>query len=93
MADLPTGRPAGDSEQAGDVGDERAELRRRNLLGRIGQGVLRRRMRLHDQAISTSGNYGEIFERNVGEKTPLALKRGPNAQWAKGGLQYAPPIR
>ena len=45
------------------------------------------------RAISTSGNYGEIFERNVGEKTPLALKRGPNAQWAKGGLQYAPPIR
>jgi len=45
------------------------------------------------RAISTSGNYGEIFERNVGEKTPLALKRGPNAQWTKGGLQYAPPIR
>ena len=45
------------------------------------------------RAITTSGNYGEIFERNVGEKTPLALKRGPNAQWAKGGLQYAPPIR
>ena len=56
MADLPTGRPAGDSEQALDVGDERAELRRGNLLGRIGQGVLRRRMRLHDQAISASGD-------------------------------------
>ncbi|MBC7434698.1 MAG: amino acid ABC transporter substrate-binding protein [Bdellovibrionales bacterium] len=45
------------------------------------------------RAVKTVGNYGEIFERNVGEKTPLALKRGPNAQWSKGGLQYAPPIR
>ncbi len=45
------------------------------------------------RAIKAVGNYGEIFERNVGEKTALALKRGPNAQWNKGGLQYAPPIR
>jgi general L-amino acid transport system substrate-binding protein len=45
------------------------------------------------RAVKAVGNYGEIFERNVGEKTPLALKRGPNAQWSKGGLQYAPPIR
>lgn len=39
------------------------------------------------------GNYGEIFERNVGESTPLKIARGLNAQWNKGGLQYAPPIR
>lgn len=39
------------------------------------------------------GNYGEAFERNVGEKTPLGIKRGLNALWTKGGLQYAPPIR
>lgn len=39
------------------------------------------------------GNYGEAFERNVGEKTPLGIKRGINALWTKGGLQYAPPIR
>lgn len=45
------------------------------------------------RAITATGNYGEIFERNVGEKTPLALKRGLNAQWSKGGLQYAMPIR
>ncbi len=45
------------------------------------------------RAIAATGNYGEIFERNVGEKTPLALKRGLNAQWSKGGLQYAMPIR
>jgi len=39
------------------------------------------------------GNYGEIFERNVGIKTPLKLERGPNALWTNGGLMYAPPIR
>ena len=39
------------------------------------------------------GNYGEIFERNIGESTPLKIARGLNAQWNKGGLQYAPPIR
>jgi general L-amino acid transport system substrate-binding protein len=39
------------------------------------------------------GNYGESFERNVGERTPLGIRRGLNALWTKGGLQYAPPIR
>ncbi|QQP91205.1 amino acid ABC transporter substrate-binding protein [Skermanella sp. TT6] len=43
--------------------------------------------------IKTVGNYGEIFERNVGVKTPLKLERGPNALWTNGGLMYAPPIR
>ncbi|MGC6535119.1 MAG: amino acid ABC transporter substrate-binding protein [Parvibaculales bacterium] len=45
------------------------------------------------QIIKQVGNYGEIFERNVGINTPLAIKRGVNAQWKDGGLQYAPPIR
>jgi general L-amino acid transport system substrate-binding protein len=39
------------------------------------------------------GNYGESFERNVGAASPLKISRGLNAQWNKGGLQYAPPIR
>jgi general L-amino acid transport system substrate-binding protein len=39
------------------------------------------------------GNYGEIFERNIGAASPLKIARGVNAQWSKGGLQYAPPIR
>jgi general L-amino acid transport system substrate-binding protein len=39
------------------------------------------------------GNYGEVFERNIGEGTALKIKRGVNALWTKGGLQYAPPIR
>ena len=43
--------------------------------------------------IKTVGNYGEIFERNVGVKTPLKLERGPNALWTNGGLMYAPPVR
>ena len=45
------------------------------------------------KAIAQVGNYQEIFERNVGEKTPLALKRGLNALWSNGGLQYGMPIR
>lgn len=43
--------------------------------------------------VSQVGNYGEMFERNVGLKTPLAIARGLNALWSNGGLQYAPPIR
>jgi general L-amino acid transport system substrate-binding protein len=39
------------------------------------------------------GNYGEIFERNIGEGSPLKIKRGLNALWNKGGLQYGIPIR
>jgi general L-amino acid transport system substrate-binding protein len=39
------------------------------------------------------GNYGEIFERNVGQGSPIKIARGLNALWNKGGLQYAPPIR
>jgi general L-amino acid transport system substrate-binding protein len=39
------------------------------------------------------GNYGEVFERNLGAKTPLAIPRGLNLLWNAGGIQYAPPIR
>ena len=39
------------------------------------------------------GNYGEIFEKNVGQGSQLKIQRGQNALWTKGGLQYAPPIR
>ena len=45
------------------------------------------------RAIKTTGNYGEIFERNVGPKSALQLPRGLNNQWNKGGIQYAMPIR
>jgi general L-amino acid transport system substrate-binding protein len=39
------------------------------------------------------GNYGEVFEKNVGEGSRLKIKRGQNAQWTKGGLQYGIPVR
>ena len=43
--------------------------------------------------IKAVGNYGESFERNVGMGSPIKIRRGLNALWNKGGLQYAPPIR
>ncbi len=43
--------------------------------------------------IKALGNYGEMFERNVGPDTTMGLDRGLNALWTQGGLQYAPPIR
>ena len=39
------------------------------------------------------GNYAEVFDRNVGPKTPLKLERGLNNLWTKGGLMYASPFR
>ncbi len=44
-------------------------------------------------AIKAGGNYGELFEKNIGENTPIGLQRGLNAQWKDGGLIYAPPFR
>lgn len=43
--------------------------------------------------IKATGNYGEIFERNVGTGSKLEIARGLNRLWNKGGVQYAPPIR
>ncbi|MFH1934188.1 MAG: amino acid ABC transporter substrate-binding protein [Pseudomonadota bacterium] len=43
--------------------------------------------------IKQVGNYGEVFERNVGVNTPLKLERGLNALWTNGGLMYAPPFK
>ncbi|MFZ4650636.1 MAG: amino acid ABC transporter substrate-binding protein [Rubrivivax sp.] len=45
------------------------------------------------RAIKAVGNYGEIFERNVGPKTALKLPRGANNLWNQGGFMYAPPVR
>jgi general L-amino acid transport system substrate-binding protein len=39
------------------------------------------------------GNYGEVFDRNVGTGSRLGISRGINRLWTKGGIQYAPPIR
>ncbi len=43
--------------------------------------------------IKQVGNYGEVFERNVGVNTSLKLERGLNALWTNGGLMYTPPMR
>src|SRR2546429_2393187 len=45
------------------------------------------------QAVKAGGNYAEIFERNVGQASPLKLERGLNAAWSKGGLMYAIPFK
>jgi general L-amino acid transport system substrate-binding protein len=45
------------------------------------------------KALEVAGNYGEVFEQNIGEATPIGLARGLNAQWKNGGLIYSPPFR
>ncbi len=45
------------------------------------------------RAIAVGGNYGEIFESNIGESTAIGLSRGLNALWTQGGLVYTPPFR
>jgi general L-amino acid transport system substrate-binding protein len=44
-------------------------------------------------AIKAVGNYGEMYERNVGKGSPLKLDRGLNALWNAGGIMYSPPVR
>jgi general L-amino acid transport system substrate-binding protein len=45
------------------------------------------------KAIQAVGNYGEVFDRSVGQGSPLKLERGLNRQWKQGGLIYSPPFR
>ena len=45
------------------------------------------------RVIKQVGNYGEIFERNLGQSSKFKMQRGLNALWTDGGLLYAPPIR
>jgi general L-amino acid transport system substrate-binding protein len=44
------------------------------------------------RAVQSVGNYGEMFDRNLGSRSPLDLERGPNRLWTQGGLMYAPPM-
>ncbi len=61
------------------------------------EGIAGKGLGLNDdwayQIIKQVGNYGEIFERNVGAGSPLNIARGLNALWSKGGIMYAPPLR
>jgi general L-amino acid transport system substrate-binding protein len=43
--------------------------------------------------VKNVGNYGEVFEKNIGQGSQLKIARGLNALWSKGGIQYAPPVR
>jgi len=44
------------------------------------------------RAVKAAGNYGEMFERNLGSGSTLKIERGLNRLWSEGGLMYAPPI-
>ncbi|MGA2402563.1 MAG: amino acid ABC transporter substrate-binding protein [Syntrophobacteraceae bacterium] len=44
------------------------------------------------RVVESVGNYGEIYERNLGSQSPLKLERGPNRLWTRGGLMYSPPF-
>jgi general L-amino acid transport system substrate-binding protein len=45
------------------------------------------------RAIKAGGNYGEIFERNLGKGSKLGIERGLNALWSQGGIMYVPPVK
>jgi general L-amino acid transport system substrate-binding protein len=45
------------------------------------------------RVLQSVGNYGEMFDRNLGTHSPLNLERGLNRLWTQGGLMYAPPGR
>ncbi len=67
----------------------------RRLLGL--EGIRGKGLKLSDDwaynLVKQVGNYAEVFERNIGEGSPLKIQRGLNALWSDGGIQYAPPIR
>ena len=42
--------------------------------------------------VKAVGNYGEVFDRNLGRNSPLGIERGLNALWNAGGLHFAPPL-
>ena len=89
------------------VSAEEHDITRANIAARISEPALRRQLGAADElsrdlgvapgwavrAVQSGGNYGEMFERNLGAGSPLKLERGPNRPWSKGGLMYAPPIR
>ncbi|ACB95234.1 amino acid ABC transporter substrate-binding protein [Beijerinckia indica] len=60
--------------------------------GNFGEGLGLTRDWIY-RIIKHVGNYGEVFDRNLGEGSKLKIKRGINNLWTKGGLHYAPPVR
>ena len=90
-----------EAEEAGITAANADEMARggnplaQRLLGTTGE--FGSRLRLDNRwmlvAIKAVGNYGEVFERNLGGGSALRLPRGPNAPWTAGGLMYAIPFR
>jgi general L-amino acid transport system substrate-binding protein len=83
-----------DSENIDEMmNSENPEIRRLlGVEGSFGEGI----GLANDWAVNivkAVGNYGEIFERNVGPDTPLEIERGVNNLWTQGGIQYGMPIR
>ena len=78
-----------------EVRFENCRVPQTNLLGK--EGDFGKGLGLDNEwayrIIKHVGNYGEIFERNVGAGSRLKIERGLNRLWTAGGLQYAPPIR
>ena len=79
-------------ERAG--GDEGLEGNMKRLVDGAGQSG--KKLGLTDdwlrKVVSGVGNYGEVFEANIGKSSPLGMERGMNALWKRGGLLYAPPM-
>lgn len=61
--------------------------------GNMGQALGASSPTYVQQIVKAFGNYGEIYLRHLGPQTPLALDRGMNDLWTRGGLLYAPPAR
>jgi len=76
-------------------GSDNPEIRR--LLGQEADSKIGEVLGLDNQWVANIvagvGNYGEVFERNIGQGSPLKIARGLNQLWTKGGIQYAPPLR
>ena len=83
------------SENAGRMRDDPPSPDVARLLGR--DGNVGEQLGLDNEwafnVISTVGNYAEIYQRTVGDRSALNIPRGINALWNAGGIQYAPPIR
>ncbi|MCV0396324.1 MAG: amino acid ABC transporter substrate-binding protein [Rhizobiaceae bacterium] len=77
------------------MNSDNPEIKR--ILGQEGESTLAADLGLENEwvvnIIKGVGNYGEVFERNIGQDSPLKISRGLNQLWTKGGIQYAMPIR
>jgi len=89
------------------IGAEEAGITRANIDSRLGEPGVQQVLgadkalskalgtdpRWAVRAVQSVGNYGEMFERNLGAGSPLRIERGLNRLWSQGGLMYAPPVR